>query len=104
MTQRRYALRDDQRIQNLLPGRQNTVGGTARYDRLFVDSVLYCYRARDLSERFGDWKNAHHRPMRWSEKGVWEIVFKQLAQESDEEYVAIDSSIVRAYQSGTENG
>ena len=104
MTQRRYALRDDQweRIQDLLPGRQNTVGVTAKDNRLFVDAVLYRYRAgipwRDLPERFGDWKNTHRRHMRWSEKGVWEAVFKQLAQESDNEYAAIDSTIVRAHQ------
>merc|ERR1711879_324144 len=104
MTQRRYALRDDQweRIRDLLPGRQNTVGVTAKDNRLFVDAVLYRYRAgipwRDLPERFGDWKNTHRRHMRWSEKGVWEAVFKQLAQESDNEYAAIDSTIVRAHQ------
>lgn len=104
MTPRRYALRDDQweRIRDLLPGRQNTVGVTAKDNRLFVDAVLYRYRAgipwRDLPERFGDWKNTHRRHMRWSEKGVWEAVFKRLAQESDNEYAAIDSTIVRAHQ------
>ncbi len=51
---RRYALRDDQwaRIEPLLPGRVGHVGGTARDNRLFVEAVLYRYRAgipwRDL--------------------------------------------------------
>ena len=60
---RRYELRDDQweKIQNLLPGRADTVGVTAEDNRLFVNAVLYRYRAgipwRDLPERFGDWQN-----------------------------------------------
>ena len=57
---RRYALRDDQweRIKDILPGREGHVGATARDNRLFVEAVLYRYRAgmpwRDLPERFGD--------------------------------------------------
>ncbi len=43
---RRYALRDDQweRIKHLLPGREDTVGVTAKDNRLFVEAVLYHYR------------------------------------------------------------
>ena len=57
---RRYALREDQweRIQGILPGREGHVGVTAKDNRLFVEAVLYRYRAgipwRDLPERFGD--------------------------------------------------
>ena len=57
---RRYALRDDQwnRIKDILPGREGHVGATAKDNRLFVEAVLYRYRAgipwRDLPERFGD--------------------------------------------------
>ncbi len=38
MSTRRYALRDDQwqAIEDLLPGREGTVGVTARDNRLFV--------------------------------------------------------------------
>ncbi len=56
---RRYALRDDQwdRIKDFLAGREGHVGGTAADNRLFVEAVLYRYRAglpwRDLPERFG---------------------------------------------------
>src|ERR671921_465056 len=44
---RRYALRDDQweRIKDLLPGRKGHVGVTAKDNRLFVEAVLYRYRA-----------------------------------------------------------
>jgi len=101
---RRYALRDDQweRIENLLPGRADTVGFTAKDNRLFVDAVLYRYRAgipwRDLPARFGAWKAVHTRFSRWAERGVWESVFKHLATDADNEYAMIDSTIVRAHQ------
>ena len=92
MTTRRYALRDDQwqRIEHLLPGRVGTVGVTARNNRLFVEAVLYRYRAgipwRDLPERFGDFRVIHTRHMRWSKRGVWQRVFEVLAAEADNEY------------------
>ena len=101
---RRYALRDDQweRIKDWLPGRVGHVGGTAADNRLFVEAVLYRYRAgipwRDLPERFGDWKNVHRRWSRWAQSKVWEQVFAHLAGEADNEYAMIDSTIVRAHQ------
>ena len=44
---RRYGLRDDQwdRIKDFLPGREGLVGGTATDNRLFVEAVLYRFRA-----------------------------------------------------------
>jgi transposase len=101
---RRYGLRDDQwdQIKHLLPGRADTVGVTAKNNRLFVEAVLYCYRTgipwRDLPERFGDWKNIHRRHRRWSERGVWKRVFEHLAGAADHEYAMIDSTIVRVHQ------
>jgi transposase len=101
---RRYGLRSDQwdRIKDLLPGREGHVGDTAKDNCLFVEAVIYRYRAgiawRDLPERFGDWKNIHRRHRRWSESGVWERLFRHLAQDADNEYAAIDSTIVRAHQ------
>ena len=109
---RRYPLRDDQweRIKDLLPGREGHVGVTARDNRLFVEAVLYRYRSgipwRDLPERFGDFRVVHLRHSRWSKSGGWERVFKTLSQDPDNEYVMIDSTIVRAHQhsSGAKGG
>jgi transposase len=101
---RRYALRDDQwdRIKDMLPGSADWVGATAKDNRLFVDAVLYRYRAgipwRDLPERFGDFRIAHSRHRRWCKTGVWERVFTALAKDADNEYAMIDSTIVRAHQ------
>lgn len=104
MSTRRYALRDDQwdAIKNLLPGRIDTVGVTAKDNRLFIEAVIYRYRAgipwRDLPKRFGDWNNTHRRHSRWSETGVWLRVFEKLCELPDNEYAMIDSTIVRAHQ------
>ncbi len=42
----RYALRNEQwkRIQNILPGREGSVGVTAKANRSFVEAVSYRYR------------------------------------------------------------
>lgn len=44
---RRYGLRDDQweRLKEWLPGREGHVGRMAKDNRLFVEAVLYRYRA-----------------------------------------------------------
>jgi transposase len=101
---KRYALRDDQwcRIKDLLPGRAGHVGVTAKDNRLFVEAVLYRYRAgipwRDLPERFGDFRVVHLRHTRWSKTGVWKKIFEVLSQDCDNEYAMIDATIVRAHQ------
>jgi transposase len=101
---RRFGLRDDQweRIKNLLPGREGSVGVTAADNRQFVEAVLYRYRTgmpwRDLPERFGDGTKVHLRFSRWAKSGVWQRVFQHLAADADNEYAMIDSTIVRAHQ------
>src|SRR5947209_20321549 len=101
---RRYALRDDQwaRIKDILPGREGHVGVTAKDNRLFVEAVLYRYRAgipwRDLPERFGDPIKIHTRSSRWAKSGVWKKVFEMLARSEERRVGMEDSSRVRAHQ------
>ena len=101
---RRYARSDEQwdKIKDLLPGRNGTVGVTAKDNRRFVEAVIFRYRAgtpwRDLPERFGDWKNIYNRFNRWSKVGVWERMFRHLSKDRDNEYAMLDSSAVRAHQ------
>jgi transposase len=101
---RRHGLRDDQwdRIKDLLPGREGSVGVTAADNRLFVDAVLFRYRTgvpwRDLPEWFGDGRKVHLRFSRWTKSGVWERMFRMLAADADNEYAMLDSTIVRAHQ------
>jgi transposase len=98
-------LSDDQfaRIEHLLPGRPGHVGRNSdKGNRLFVEAVIWKFRTgapwRDLPERFGDWKNTHKRFSRWAESGVWESLFKTLADHPDNEYAMIDATVVRAHQ------
>jgi transposase len=101
---RRYALRDDQwdRIKEIVPGRKGHVGVTAKDNRLFVEALIYGYRAgiprRGLSERFGDPIKTHARFSRWTKSGVWKNPFEMLANRADKKYAMIDSVIVRAHQ------
>ena len=101
---KRYALLDSQweRICHLLAGQAGQPGATAKDNRLFVDAVLYRYRAgipwRDLPARFGDFRVVHTRHSRGSKTGVWQRVFEALAQDADNEYAMIDATIVRAHQ------
>ncbi len=66
----RYALSNAQwqRIEPLLPGQAGQPGARARNNRLFVNAVLYRYRAgipwRDLPAHFGDFRVIHTRD--WS--------------------------------------
>src|SRR6185437_2101030 len=101
---RRYGLRDDQwdRIKELPPGREGSVGVTAADNRLFIEAVLYRCQAgipwRDLSERFGDPTNVHRRFSHWAKSDGWERVIQHLATDADNEYAMIDSTIVRTHQ------
>ena len=103
---RRYGLRDDQwnRIKDILPGREGHVGGTAVDNRLFVETVLFRFRAgvpwRDPPERFGDWRIVYQRFNRWAKSGVFERVFRLLASDHATTSVTcmIDATIVRAHQ------
>jgi transposase len=71
------ALRNDQwdRIKDLLPGREGHFGVTAKDNRLFVEAVLYRYRAgipwRDLPERFGDPIKIRTRFSRWAKRDIF---------------------------------
>ncbi len=42
---RRYGLREDEweKIKDLLPGRIDTVGVTAKNNRLFVEAGIFCF-------------------------------------------------------------
>ncbi len=98
-------MRDDQfaRLENLLQGRPGAVGRSSDGgSRLFVEAVIWKFRSgapwRDLPERFGGWKNTHRRFSRWAENGVWERLFKALADDPDNEYASIDATVVRAHQ------
>ncbi len=100
----RIVLSDAQwdRIKDSVPGKDTDRGMTGRDNRLFVEAVLWVARTgapwRDLPAEAGNWNSTFRRFSRWSKAGVWESLFKALANDPDFEYVILDSTIVRAHQ------
>ena len=90
------------RLEPLLPGKAGDPGRTAADNRLFVDGVLWVLRSGahwcDLPERYGKWKSLHQRFARWAKAGVWEQIFEALTDDADNEYLMIDTTLVRAHQ------
>src|SRR5688500_10365002 len=104
MEMRRHEISDAawERIEPLLPGRAGDVGVTAADNRLFIDAVYWivktCAPWRDLPPRFGRWNSVFQRFNRWSKKGVWRRLAEVWSDDSDLEWVMIDSTVVRAHQ------
>lgn len=100
----RYELSTEQwnKIKDLLPGKVGDRGRNALDNRCFVDSVLWILRSgarwSDMPERYGNYKSIHKRFTRWAKKGIWEKIFKHLVKDRDNEYLMIDSTLVKAHQ------
>lgn len=88
----------------LLPGKKGDPGRSGFDNRMFVEAVLYSARTglpwRDLPEEFGQWNSVYRRFCRWSDKGIWELLFVELAKKGDFKEVSIDSTAVRVHQHG----
>jgi transposase len=101
---KRYELTDAQwqRIEALLPGKAGDPGRTGRDNRLFVNGVLWVLRSgahwHDLPERYGKWKSVHTRFARWAKAGVWDRVFAALTADRKNQYLMLDTTLVRAHQ------
>lgn len=97
-------LRDDQwgRIKTGLPGTAGLSGRPVADNRRFVEGVIWIGRNggrwRSLPQEYGKWSAVHKRFKRWSDKGIWQMIFNELALNADTEWVMIDSSIIRAHQ------
>jgi putative transposase len=101
---KRYELSASQwrKIEGFLPGRQGSVGVTAKDNRLFVNGVLWVLRSgahwKHLPAEYGNWKSVHKRFTRWARSGIWERIFDVLLADADNRYIMIDSTVVRAHQ------
>ena len=101
---KRYELTQAQweRIAPMLPGKVSDPGRTGGDNRLFVNGCLWVLRSgahwRDLPERYGKWKTLHKRFTRWAKAGVWDKVFASLIKDRHNQYLMLDSTLVRAHQ------
>ncbi len=70
--------------------------------RMTLEGILYRMRTgcpwRDVPKDFGGWSKIFRRFNRWSQKGVIHSIFNELSKDSDNRYLFIDGSIVRAHQ------
>jgi transposase len=101
---KRYELSNEQwrRIEGFLPGKKGDPGRAGDDNRLFVNAVLWVLRSgarwSDLPERYGKWKTVHKRFTRWAKARVWERVFESLTGDPDNQYLMLDTTLVRAHQ------
>ena len=73
-------------------------------DRRVISGIIHVLKSGcrwvDAPEIYGPRKTLYNRFVRWSEKGVWEGLFKALASvEGPPAHVMIDSSAVKAHRS-----
>ena len=100
---KRYELSDEQweRIRELLPGKVGDPGRSGRDNRQFVNGVLWVLHSgahwHDLPERYGKWKSVHTRFSRWAKAGVWERMFEALIRDRNNQYLMLDTTLVRAH-------
>lgn len=69
--------------------------------RNFIEAIYYICRSgcqwRLLPKEYGSWRAIHKRFKYWSERGIWEKIFKDTQINPDMEWVMIDSTIVRSH-------
>lgn len=98
----RDELDDDQwsRLERFVPGGRRGRRGPRSDNRRFINALIWMARSggrwRDLPERFGPYQTVKRRYYRWIEKGVLDRVFEALAREADLDWVAVDSTSIRA--------
>jgi transposase len=63
-----------------------SLGSTLR--RALSRSALSVRQVKTIHKRFG----------RWADKGVWERIFSHLIDDPDNDYVMLDTTLIRAHQ------
>lgn len=100
----RHRLRDEQwqAIAKVLPGKKGDRGRAGADNRKFIEAVMWIGRTgapwRDLPAEYGKWATVHKRFVRWAKAGVWQMIFNTFSTDPDNEWLMIDSTIVRAHQ------
>lgn len=94
------------RLEAQLPGNGRR-GKQWRDHRTVINAILWKLRTgapwRDLPERYGPWRTAYDRLVRWRRDGTWERLLADAQTKSDAVgelvwEVSVDGSSVRAHQ------
>jgi transposase len=92
-----------EQIKDFLPGKIGDIGRSGLDNRQFVEAVMWVARNggrwRSLPENYGKWNSVFQRFRRWAKNGIWQVIFNTLAANPDNEWLMIDSTIIRAHQS-----
>lgn len=89
------------RIEPLIRGGRRGKRGPRSDNRSFINAVVWMARSgarwRDLPERFDKVSTIKSRYYRWVEDGVLDTILEALAKDRDTEWVAVDSTTVKAH-------
>lgn len=90
------------KIKDLLPPEQGRRCRPSKDNRLFVEAMIWRLRTgspwRDIPQEFGAWQSVYTRFYRWCHNGLIDQILDKLKEGADEEWLMIDSTIVRAHQ------
>jgi transposase len=74
---------------------------TPHHLRIFIEGVWFILRTgmqwRHLPVHYRSWSSVHRKFKRWSDRGIWEDLFRAVQSEPDLENIMIDSTIIRAH-------
>ena len=104
---RRYEITDEEweQIKPYIPEEQEagSRGRPSKDSRTMLNGIFWILRSgaawRDLPERYGPWQTVYKRFVKWSEAGIFEKIFKDLATDADMQDISIDSTCIKAHKS-----